>query len=310
MLQATAARTAGLEGVGAPVVLCNEVQVEPVLAQLAEIEITPSAVVVEPARRNTAPAVAAAALFLPPDAVMVVLPADHVITAPVRFRRALEVAVKAAAEGAIVTFGVVPSRAETGFGYIEVGPSAGDTAELVQFVEKPDEATAESYLATGRYLWNSGMFVFRVDAILRELERHVPEVMAAVAAARDTALEDDGVIRLGAAFASGPSISMDHAVMERTENGVVVPLDAGWSDVGSWEALWEATSGERSVTVGPVLAHDVERSYIRAESRPVAVIGLSDVVVVETADAVLVMDRRRAQDVRVAADWFAGGESE
>jgi mannose-1-phosphate guanylyltransferase / mannose-6-phosphate isomerase len=225
------------------------------------------------------------------------------------FRRALGLAVTAAVGGSIVTFGIVPTRPETGFGYIEKGaPAAADgaMAEVAAFVEKPDAVTAGAYVDSGRYLWNSGMFVFTASAIRAELERHAPEVMAAVEPAVRQADRDDGLVRLAPVFETSPSISIDRAVMERTDRAMVVPLDAGWSDVGSWQALWELASVDgETVEHGDVFLRDVRRSYVRAGSRPVAVIGLDDVVVVETPEAVLVMDRRRAQDVREAAEWFA-----
>ena len=306
MIQETARRTAGMVGVDQPIVVCNAVQADLVLTQLDEAGHPPQAIMVEPVARNTAPAVAAAALHLDPGVVMAVLPADHVITDVPAFREALAQAADAAGEGAIVTFGVVPTRPDTGFGYIEVEEGQGRLATLARFVEKPDEPTAIEYLASGRYLWNSGMFVFTAGAILGELRRYAPEVLTRVQAASSTATNDGTVIRLGPEFAAAPSISIDHAVMERTRRGVVVPLDAGWSDVGSWEALWQVMSPEgRTVTVGRVHTLDVNGSYVRSQSRPVVVIGLDDVVVVETPEAILVMDRKRAQDVRLAAQWFA-----
>src|SRR5690606_37973009 len=215
----------------------------------------------------TAPAVAAAALALDPDTVMMVLPADHLIPDEEAFREAMSVAVEVAAGGSLVTFGVVPTRPDTGYGYIEPAGTEGPAHRVERFVEKPDADTAARYVAAG-YLWNSGMFVFRADVILEELRRHEPAAVEAVAAA--------------------------------------LPTDAGWTDVGSWNSVWEALAPEGgTVTSGEVLAVDVQRSYIRAESRPVAVIGLDDVVVVETPEGVLVMDRRRSQDVRLAAEWRA-----
>jgi mannose-1-phosphate guanylyltransferase / mannose-6-phosphate isomerase len=314
MIQDTAARTGGVAGATAPLVVCNEAQAGTVVTQLTAVGMPPEAVVVEPAPRNTAPAVAAAALLLPSDTVMVVLPADHVITDVDAYRRALDHAVAAAVGGSIVTFGIVPTRPETGFGYIETGgPVAvdGSVAEVVAFVEKPDAVTARAYTDSGRYLWNSGMFVFTASAILAELERHAPEVMAAVEQSIREADREDGLVRLASTFETSPSISIDHAVMELTDRAVVVPLDAGWSDVGSWQALWELASADGdTVEHGNVFLRDVRGSYVRAGSRPVAVIGLDDVVVVETPEAVLVMDRRRAQDVREAAEWFAALDDE
>lgn len=305
MIQDTALRSAGLESGRSPVVVCNEAQADMIGVQLAAVGTPPSAIVIEPEGRNTGPAVAAAAHLLEPGTVMALLPADHVIADVEGFRRSLAIAAGAAAQGSIVTFGIVPTRADTGFGYLEVGELRDGTAPLIRFVEKPDEEAARTYVDSG-YLWNSGMFVFTAGVMLEELRRWAPEVETAARRAVDEARRDDGLVRLGEAFSTAPSISIDHAVMEHTDRGRAVPLDAGWSDVGSWQALWEVASPEGdTVAEGPVFSQDVERSYLRAESKPVAVIGLSDVVVVETPEAVLVMDRRRAQDVRAAAAWFS-----
>lgn len=306
MLQATVGRSDGLAGVTPPVVVSNEAQVAQIQAQLRQSGSDPSLIVVEPTGRNTAPAVAAAALLLEPETVMAVFPADHVIVDTTSFRSHLESAVTAARTGHLVTFGIVPTRPDTGFGYIEAGDRSGDTCPVVEFVEKPDADTARRYVAGGRHLWNSGMFVFTAAVIRAELERLVPDLLETVNRAVESSSRDGQVVRLDGGFSRSPSISIDHAVMEHTNRAVVVPVEVGWSDLGSWQALWEVASPEgATVTVGAVHAVDVERSYIRSESRPVAVIGLDDVVVVETPEAVLVMDRRRAQDVRSAAEWFA-----
>ena len=305
MIQATVRRSSGLKGVTAPIVVCNEIQADTISRQLSEIDTPPLSILVEPSARNTAPAVAVAALTLDPEAIMAVFPADHVIVDTAAFQIALEAAVDEAANGKIVTFGVVPTRPDTGFGYIEVGSKGDRARDLKRFVEKPDLATAEAYIADGGFLWNSGMFVFTAGALLAEMERYAPDVLRHARAGLGGATTGAGVVRLGPEFSGSPAISIDYAVMERTGAGAVVPLDAGWSDLGSWQALWEtAGDGDGTVTVGQVLAVDSARSYLRSESRPVAVIGVDDVVVVETPEAILVMDRRRAQDVRLAADWF------
>lgn len=304
MIQATARRLPDQEGVSSPMVVCNEPQSAAVIEQLVAVGSPPETVVVEPVARNTAPAVAAAALLIDPDVVMVVLPADHMIADSRAFESALEAAVAAAEQGFVVTFGVVPTRPETGFGYIEVGHRLGETAEVRRFVEKPDASTAAEFVASG-YLWNSGMFSFTAARILEELRRWEPELVKVVEEAVAASVRDDSLVRLGEAFGAAPGISIDHAVMERTDRARVVELDAGWSDVGSWQALWEVVAPNGgTITVGAVHAVDVEGSYIRSESRPVAVIGVNDVVVVETPQAVLVVDRGRTQDVRRAAEWF------
>lgn len=312
MIQDTGARSSHFPGVTGPIVVCNESQSRPVMDQLLAVGIRPQAVLVEPAGRNTAPAVAAAALHLDAETVMAVFPSDHLVMDNEAFDRALASAVDAARHGALVTFGVVPTRPDTGFGYIEAGESVDGVAAIRRFVEKPDLSTAESYISAG-YLWNSGMFVFTAGAILEEMRERAPAMVEAVAASVTSASREseDSTLRLGPEFQKAASASLDESVMEKTARGAVVPLDAGWTDLGSWQALWEVESPQGETVVrGRVYTEDVERSYIRSESRPVAVLGLDDVIVVETADAVLVMDRRRAQAVRSAAEWFAGLEGQ
>ncbi len=312
MIQDTATRSQEVEGVVAPVVVCNLSQSRMVIDQLVEVGTPPGMVILEPEGRNTAPAAAAAALRLSPEAVMAVFPADHVIADTEAFGRALTLAVEAATDGSLVTLGVVPTRPDTGYGYIGAESGSGKAGRPIHtFVEKPDADEARRLVSEG-YLWNSGMFVFTAAAIIDELRQWSPDVVDNVAeAVASGAVESGGAtVTLGPEFANAPSISIDHAVMERTSRGLVVPLDAGWTDVGSWQALWEAASPGETVTRGPVYIDDVNRSYVRAESRPVAVVGLDDVVVVETPEAVLVIDRRRAQDVRTVAEWFAGLDPE
>jgi mannose-1-phosphate guanylyltransferase / mannose-6-phosphate isomerase len=299
MIQATARRLAGAPDVGAPVVVCNTRDEAEIVRQLTEIGRPPALVLCETEGRNTAPAVLAAALSLAPDDVMLVLPADHVITDEGAFRQAVVVAVEAALAGELVTFGIVADRPETGYGYIEVGESAGPVHRVSRFVEKPAAATAERYLASGRHLWNSGMFVFRVRVLVEEMRRHAPEVVGAVEPAVEAA--GTGPVRtLGGSFLQSPAISVDYAVMERTDRAVVIPLDAGWSDVGSWASLWEIADRDTqgNAVLGDVVLEGVTGSYVRAGDRLVAVVGLEGVVVVDTGDAVLVAARDRAQDVK------------
>jgi mannose-1-phosphate guanylyltransferase/mannose-6-phosphate isomerase len=241
------------------------------------------------------------------DPVLVVLPADHVIPDTAAFGAALDVAVEAAAGGRLVTFGVIPDRPETGYGYLLRGAARGAWSELEKFVEKPDLATAERSVASGRYLWNSGMFVFAAAAFLRELERHAPRILAASTEALAHAERDRDFVRLGAAFAAGPSDSIDYAVMERTDKAAVVPLDAGWNDVGSWSALHDVLAKDDAGNVlrGDVLAIGCRNSYIAASGRLVAAFGLDGVVVVETDDAVLVIPREQAQSVKQIVDKLA-----
>lgn len=269
-----------------------------ILEQLDQIGCETRLFIGEPIGRNTAPAIAAAALAASTGEIMVVLPSDHVIADTTRFVATVQAAAELAGDGALVTFGIVPTRAETGYGYIETGDPIGAGRKVVRFVEKPDDVTAREYVDSGLYLWNSGMFVFDRDVILAELEEHQPGLVALV---RD-AMQDGGT--LGPEFGDAPSLSIDYAVMEKTQRAVVVPLDAGWDDLGSWAALWELGSkdGDGNVTVGEVILEDVTGSYVRADSRLVAVIGVSDVVVVETDDAVLVVPRNRTQEVKSVVD--------
>jgi mannose-1-phosphate guanylyltransferase/mannose-6-phosphate isomerase len=234
------------------------------------------------------------------DPLLLVLPADHVITDTAALLMAVDVAVRAAAEGRLVTFGVVPTRAETGYGYIRRGADDEGWAVLEQFVEKPDSATAEQYLASGQYLWNSGMFAFSARAYLEELTRHAPGIAEACKRASDAAQTDADFVRLGAALLDCPSDSIDYAVMEKTERAAVVPLDAGWSDVGSWAALHDVLDkdADGNVLRGDVLAEGCKDCYIASHGRLVAGVGLDGIVIVETEDAILVASRAHSQAVK------------
>ncbi len=306
MLQETLARLAGLhEIVAPPIIVCSASQRDEVGAQLADQDIEARAIVVEPAARNTAPAVAIAALIAEADApeeepILLVLPADHAIDDSARFCGAVEIALAAAAANRLVTFGVVPDRPETGYGYIRAGRDCGGWRVVEAFVEKPDRETAEQYAESQHYLWNSGMFMFGARTYLDALARHAPDMLAPCRIAFSSATTERGFIRLGEAFLDCPEDSIDYAVMEKTENAAVVPLDVGWSDVGSWAALYEVLEKDAAGNVlrGQVAAEDCSGCYIHADSRRVAVIGLEQCVVVETRDAVLVMPRDRAQDLK------------
>lgn len=310
MLQDTALRTGGVASIVPPLVVCNQEHRFMVAEQLRQIGVPASAIILEPFGRNTAPAIAIAAfeaLSICPDAVLLVLPADHVITDVGAFQDAVRCGASLAKAEKLATFGVVPIAPETGYGYIKAGMqlsvnSTGLEAFAVErFVEKPDVATAEQYLATGGYFWNSGMFMFTAQHYLAELERFAPKMMEACCSAFGDAVRDADFIRLHQeSFASCPSDSIDYAVMEKTADAVVIPLAAGWSDVGSWSALWEIGERDASCNVvkGDVLLQDVENSYIAADSRLVAAVGVADHIIVETADAVLVAHRDRVQDVK------------
>ena len=319
MLQDTVLRLAGL-AIAAPIVVCNESHRFLVAEQLRQVGTPAQAIVLEPVGRNTAPAIALAALAAiaagDADALLLVLPADHVIRDLAVFHTAVRTAVAAAEGGHLVTFGVVPHAPETGYGYIRRGAalSAGAGWRIVQFVEKPDQARAAEFLASGDYYWNSGMFVFSVRRYLEELRRQASDIAAVCEAAFGKAKHDLDFTRVDPeGFATCRSESIDYAVMEKTADAVVVPLDAGWSDVGSWSSLHEACvkNADGNVIRGDVLAEETHNSYLYAESRLVAVVGLNDHVVIETKDAVLVAPRDRVQDVKSLVARIKGaGRSE
>ena len=307
MLQETALRLAGWPELMAPIVVCGHEHRFLVAEQMREIGVAPLGILLEPAGRNTAPAVAAAAHFLAaidPDAVMLVLPADHVIEQPDAFAAAVRRAALMVEEGALATFGIVPTGPETGYGYIHRGVAVDGSDGCYQvdrFVEKPDRATAVELLRDGGYYWNSGMFLFRAERFLAELVRFTPAIAAAAEAAVRLGYRDLDFCRLHEdSFNACPSDSIDYAVMERTERAVVVPADIGWSDVGSWSALWEVQPHDAAGNSarGDVYLDNVANSLVRAESRIVAVIGVQDIVVVETPDAVLVVHKDQVQRVK------------
>jgi mannose-1-phosphate guanylyltransferase/mannose-6-phosphate isomerase len=304
MLQDTLLRTAGLTA-AAPLVVCNEEHRFMVAEQLRQLNLQASALVLEPQGRNTAPAVALAALQAvgtDPECILLVLPADHVIRDIGAFVAAVEKALPLAREGRLMTFGVVPTAPETGYGYIKCGDRLGnDLYELERFVEKPDAATAKNYLESGGYLWNSGMFLLRAQSYLDELGKRAPDILTCCQRAMQGATDDMYFVRPDAqAFAQCPSDSIDYAVMEKTDLGGVVSLDCGWSDVGAWSALWEVAErdADGNVSRGDVILDNCRGSYFRSDSRLVAATGVNNLVVVETADAILVADRHQVQDVK------------
>ena len=310
MLQNTALRIAGLSGVTAPLVVCNEEHRFMVAEQLRAVGIQPAAVILEPAGRNTAPAVAVAALHARragDDPTLLVLPADHVIADVEGFRAAVRRVAPHAEAGRLLTFGIVPTAPETGYGYIKVGASVdqSEVGEVECFVEKPDLATAQGYLEAGGYYWNSGMFLFRASAFLAELECFVPAMLAACQRALAAGHADTDFLWLDRkAFAACPKDSIDYAVMEKTGRAVVMPLTVGWNDVGSWSALWDvgARDADGNVTRGDVIAAETRDTYVDASTRLVTTVGVHDLVVVETADAVLVASKARVQDVKTVVD--------
>ncbi len=308
LLVQTLDRVRGLPQIGAPIVVCNNEHRFMVAEQLREAGVHPAAILLEPCGRNTAPAVAVAALAalaIDADATLLVLPADHVIKHPNNFAAAVSQGLPAAQRGELVTFGIVPAAPETGYGYIRRtdAPEGDDDGvyRIAEFVEKPDRATAETYLTSGDYLWNSGMFLLGARSYLDELKALQPEMAGCLEESFLKAQKDLDFVRLDAeTFARCPSDSIDYAVMEHTRRGAVVSLDCGWSDVGSWSTLWEVDDKDArgNAISGDVLLEDVDNSYIRAEARLVAAVGVDDLVVVETADAVLVAQRDRVQDVK------------
>ena len=320
MLQETARRVSDPDRFAAPLIVCNEAHRFIIAEQLHAIGRKPGAILLEPIGRNTAPAAAVAALLLAAedrDAMMLLLPSDHVVTDTAGFVAAVDVAAKAAARKQMVLFGMQPERPETGFGYIIRGSGLDgvDGAYAIErFVEKPNAATAETIIGGGHAFWNSGMFLFSASVFLEELARFEPAVFSAARAAVDRVSRDLDFCRLERElFERAPSVSIDNAVMERTERAAVVPAAFGWSDVGSWSALWDLgpQDGEGNLLVGDVLAVDTRNSYVRSHDRLVATVGVENVVVVETGDAVLVMAKDRSQDVRLVVDQLnAGGRSE
>jgi mannose-1-phosphate guanylyltransferase/mannose-6-phosphate isomerase len=305
LFQDTVLRTRGMAGAGAPVVVTNGEQRFLAADQLAEIGVSPGAILLEPAGRNTAPAVAAAAvqaLRANADAVLLVQPSDHVIADVPAFLAASAEAVAAAERGLLVTFGMPPTGPATGYGYIEAGAAfAGNVFSIRRFVEKPTLDKARAFLAQGGFYWNSGMFVFLARRYLEELGRLQPAMLAAVRDAVGRATPDLGFLRLEEkAFSASPANSIDYAVMEHTESGAMVRASIGWSDVGSWSELWEIGGKDAAgnVALGDVALHDAAGCYVRADARHVSVLGARDLVVVETDDAVLVAAKDRAQEVK------------
>jgi mannose-1-phosphate guanylyltransferase/mannose-6-phosphate isomerase len=306
LLQQTALRGAG-SAFAAPVVVCNQEHRFLVAEQLRGAGVQNARILLEPVGRNSAPAIAAAAALVAeddPDAVMWMMAADAYIADTPALHRALQIAVDAAREGRIVTFGMKATRPETGYGYIERGPELEKVPgayALARFVEKPDARKAADMVASGLHLWNSGMFVFTARAMLDEMARHAPEVMEAAQSAVEMRSQDLDFIRLGAAaFETAPSISLDYAVAERTQHAAVVPADLGWSDVGSWDALWELGAKDEAgnVALGDVVLEGARNCYVRSDGMLSAVVGLSDAVLVTTEDAVLALHRDYAQDVK------------
>jgi mannose-1-phosphate guanylyltransferase / mannose-6-phosphate isomerase len=305
MLQATWRRVAPLSD-AMPLIVANEEHRFLVAEQLRMIGAPQARIVLEPIGRNTAPAIAAAALIARADPqhedgdpLLLVLPSDHVVRDAEAFRAAVRAAIPAAERGALVTFGIVPQSPETGFGYIQAADGEG-VRDVLRFVEKPDAVTAQRYLDEGGYYWNSGMFLFRASRYLEELRKYRPDILAAARAACEHLDPDGEFLRLDRdAFAASPSESIDYAVMENTDAAMVLPVDIGWNDVGSWSALWEVSEqdGDGNAHHGDVIAVDTRNTYAYAR-RLVALVGVDDLIVVETDDAILVAAKDKVQDVK------------
>jgi mannose-1-phosphate guanylyltransferase/mannose-1-phosphate guanylyltransferase/mannose-6-phosphate isomerase len=311
LLQDTVSRLADMPEILAPMMICNVEHRFMIAEQMRQIGASPRAIVLEPVGRNTAPAITVAALMLSradPDALMLVLPADHLISDVEAFHHAIRLAAEAAQRGHLVTFGIVAATPETGYGYIHKGLPLADSGHVFAveaFVEKPDLATAQRYVDSREYFWNSGMFLFRAGDFLDEVQALRPDILEASRAALDAATPDLDFIRLDpAAFEACPSDSVDYAVMEHTRRAAMVPADIGWNDIGSWSALWEVAhkDGQGNAVRGDVLLEDARNNFVRAESRMVAMLGVSDLVVVETADVVLVAKKDQVQEVKKLVD--------
>lgn len=297
-----------------PMVVCNHEHRFIVAEQLREVDIEPRRVVIEPVGRNTAPAVAVAALLAEPDDLLLVMPSDHSIRNVAAFRQAVEQAARLARCGHLVTFGIQPDEPNTGYGYIRQGQALEVGFTVAQFVEKPDLPTAQSYLQSGDYLWNSGIFLFSARTYLTELERLQPEMVVGCRQALAEGSADLFFFRLGeAAFSALTGQSIDYAVMEHTDRAAVVPLDMGWSDIGSWSALWQESPRDENdnALIGDVIALNTTGSYIRGDRRLVATLGVKDLVVMASDDVVLVADKAHDQQVkRIVEQLKAQGRSE
>jgi mannose-1-phosphate guanylyltransferase/mannose-6-phosphate isomerase len=314
MFQETARRFCGSPGFLPPIVVCNDDHRFIIASQLQEVGLTPATMILEPVGRNTAAAATVAALLLmerAPDSLMLVAPSDHVIDDHLAFHEALRTGMAVAESGRLATFGITPLRAETGYGYIErAEPLDGipGAFAVARFVEKPKRQQAEELLAEGTCFWNSGMFLFSPETWLEELSRYAPDILGRASQALRNASRDPDFIRLDReTFATIPSLSIDYAVMEHSSKAVVIPASMGWSDIGSWSSIWERAEKDAAgnVLAGDVLIEDSSGNYIRSDGRLVAALGVKDLIVVETNDAVLIVKRGRDQDVKLLVERLA-----
>jgi mannose-1-phosphate guanylyltransferase/mannose-6-phosphate isomerase len=306
MLQQTVARLTGMEH-SAPLLICNEEHRFIAAEQLRLGGFSHSGIILEPVGRNTAPAIALAALQAlknaeqDKDPILLVLAADHLIEDTSAFQTSVSKALPFAKAGKLVTFGIVPTIPETGYGYIKAGESQGDAFSVAQFVEKPDLNTAQDYLASGDYYWNSGMFLFKASRYLEELKKYSPEILLACEQSMEESTPDMDFVRVNIeAFQRCPDDSIDYAVMEKTDSSMVIPMDAGWSDVGSWSALWEVSEKDENnnVIIGDVISVNSANNYLHSNNKLIAVVGIDNLVVVETKDAILVAHKEQVQDVK------------
>jgi len=303
MFQETLHRLTGLDDLQSPIIVCNNDHRFMVAEQLQQLAVTNPTIILEPFGKNTAPALAIAALqamAAGDDPILLVLAADHIINDIAAFHQAITLAKIEAEKGMLVTFGIIPTSPNTGYGYIQADEK-NTISKVRAFVEKPDLATAINYVASGNYYWNSGMFLFKASTLISELEQYSPDILTCCRDALAKGQSDLDFIRLDSGvFETCPADSIDYAVMEHTDKAVVVPLDAGWSDVGSWSSLWECAEqdDDSNVLKGDVMIDDVQHSYIHSEHRLVSVLGLDHIVVVETADAVMVASKDSAQNVK------------
>jgi mannose-1-phosphate guanylyltransferase len=310
MIQETALRVADGARFAAPIVVASAAHADEIEAQLGAVGCEPETLLLEPCGRNTAPAIALAALAAAdPTTPLLVMPSDHVIGDGIAFRAAVDAALPFARDGWLVTFGITPDAPETGYGYIRIGATLGDRVRRVErFVEKPDRATAEAMLAEGGYAWNGGIFLFRADALLAALAEHAPVIHAATSAAMAGATHEGGRTTPDAArFAACPSDSIDYAVMEKADRVAVTPVAMGWSDVGCWDALHALgpLDADGNLLAGPVVLRDGRNNLVRSTGPRVAALGLNDMIVVATGDAVLILPRGRSQEVKTLLDGSA-----
>jgi len=294
-----------------PLLICNEDHRFLIARQLQEMNVKSSAIILEPIGRNTAPAITIAAMQAMLDGndpILLVLPSDHLIGDQAAFFAAVDKAKKYAEKGKLITFGIVPHKPETGYGYIQAGEQLEEGVNVVSsFVEKPDIERAKKYLQAGNYYWNGGIFMFRASRFIQEMQKHAPDILEACRRAFKLRTSTPDFIRLDKEiFSECRSDSIDYAVMEKTTDAVVVPMDVGWSDIGCWSVLFEVSEKDKdgNVKLGKVIADDVKNSYLRAEGRALAAIGIEDIIVVETEDAVLVAHKDQTQKVKSLVEQF------